>query len=170
MAAGRLPATRGPGSYWNDGGRSKVRTEVKTPDGCASVRSGDDGLCADASRLNTVRALRASVAAGESGPVIMLSGEADIASAVQLTALISGQLNAGALHLTINASGLSYVDSMAVQVLVVAAKILRARGGGLVLFRPQRQVARTLTLMGADQMITIRGGAEATSGPGGTQD
>jgi len=51
MAAARLPATRGPGSYWNDGGRSKVRTEVKTPDGCASVRSGDDGLCADASRL-----------------------------------------------------------------------------------------------------------------------
>jgi anti-sigma B factor antagonist len=103
-----------------------------------------------------VRALRASVAAGESGPVITLSGEADIASAVQLTELIGGQLNAGALHLTINAPGLSYVDSMAVQVLVVAAKILRARGGGLVLFRPQRQVARTLTLMGADQVITIR--------------
>ena len=141
MAAARLPATRGPGSYRNDGGRSKVRTEVKTPDGCASVRSGDDGLCADASRL-TLCALRASVAAGESGPVIVLSGEADIASA----------------------------DSMAVQVLVVAAKILRARGGGLVLFRPQRQVARTLTLMAADQLITIRGGAEATSGPGGTQD
>ena len=99
---------------------------------------------------------RASVAAGESGPVIMLSGEADITSAVQLTALIGGQLNAGALHLTINASGLSFVDSMAVQVLVVAAKILRARGGGLVLFRPQRQVARTLTLMAADQLITIR--------------
>jgi anti-sigma B factor antagonist len=103
-----------------------------------------------------VGALRASVAAGESGPVITLSGEADITSAVQLTALIGGPLNAGALHLTINASGLRYVDSMAVQVLVVAAKILRARGGGLVLIRPQRQVARTLTLMGADQVITIR--------------
>ena len=169
MAAARLPATRGPGSSRNDGGRSKVRTEVKTPDGCASVRSGDDGLCADASRL-TLCALRASVAAGESGPVIVLSGEADITSAAQLTALIGGQLNAGAVHLTINASGLSYADSMAVQVLVVAAKLLRARGGGLVLFRPQRQVARTLTLMAADQLITIRGGAEATSGPGGTQD
>lgn len=94
-----------------------------------------------------MRALRASVAAGESAPVIVLSGAADIASAAQLTALIGGQLNAGAVHLTINASGLSYADSMAVQVLVVAAKILRARGGGLVLYRPQRPVARTLTLV-----------------------
>ena len=111
-------------------------------------------------------ALQASVAAGESGPVIVLSGEADIASAAQLTVLIGGQLNAGARYLTINASGLSYVDSMAVQVLVVAAKILRARGGGLVLFRPQRQVARTLTLMAADQLITIRRALEVAPQPG----
>src|SRR5690242_20316657 len=55
---------------------------------------------------------------------------------------------------------------MAVQVLVVAAKILRARGGGLVLFRPQRQVARTLTLMGADQVITIRRALEVAPQPG----
>jgi anti-anti-sigma regulatory factor len=45
---------------------------------------------------------------------------------------------------------------MAIQVLLVAARILRKRGGDLVLFRPQREVARTLTLMGADQVITIR--------------
>lgn len=113
-----------------------------------------------------MRALRASVAAGESGPVIVLSGEADIASAAQLTALIGGQLNAGAVHLTINASGLSYADSMALQVLMVAAKILRARGGGLVLFRPQRPVARMLTVMAADQLITIRRALEAAPQPG----
>ena len=114
-----------------------------------------------------MRALRASVAAGESGPVIVLSGEADIASAAQLTALIGGQLNAGAVrYLTINASGLSYADSMALQVLMVAAKILRARGGGLVLFRPQRPVARMLTVMAADQLITIRRALEAAPQPG----
>ena len=88
--------------------------------------------------------------------MIVLSGEADIASAAQLTALIGDQLNAGAVHLTINASGLSYAESMALQVLLVTAKILRARGGGLVLLRPQRPVARMLTLMAADQLITIR--------------
>jgi anti-anti-sigma factor len=103
-----------------------------------------------------VGALRASVAAGESGPVIVLSGEVDITSAAQLTALIGGQLNRGALHLTIDASGVSYLDSTSIQVLLIVARTLRARGGDLVLLRPQRPVARILTLMGADQLITIQ--------------
>ncbi len=38
--------------------------------------------------------LKASVAAGESGPVIMLSGEADLTTAAQLSALITAQLSA----------------------------------------------------------------------------
>jgi hypothetical protein len=36
--------------------------------------------------------LRASVAAGVSGPVVILSGETDLTSAAQLSALISAQL------------------------------------------------------------------------------
>ena len=110
--------------------------------------------------------LWASVAAGESGPVIVLSGEVDITAAAQLTALIGGQLNAGTAHLTIDASGLSYLDSMSIQVLVVVAKILRARGGGLVLLRPQRPVAKMLGLMGAGQVITIQRAIEAVPNPG----
>jgi hypothetical protein len=39
--------------------------------------------------------LRASVAAGVSGPVIVLSGEADLTSAGQLSALITAQLSKG---------------------------------------------------------------------------
>jgi anti-anti-sigma factor len=88
--------------------------------------------------------------------VIVLSGEVDITSAAQLTALIGGQLNRGALHLTIDASGVSYLDSTSIQVLLIVARTLRARGGDLVLLRPQRPVARILTLMGADQLITIQ--------------
>jgi anti-anti-sigma factor len=103
-----------------------------------------------------VGTLRASVAAGESGPVIVLSGEVDFTSAAQLTALIGGQLNGGTLHLTIDASGLSYLDSMSILVLLVVARTLRARGGGLVLLRPQRPVARMLALMGAGEVITIQ--------------
>jgi anti-sigma B factor antagonist len=90
----------------------------------------------------------------------------DITSAAQLTALIGGLLNAGAVHLTIDASELSYLDSMSIQVLVVVAKILRARGGGLVLLRPQRPVARMLTLMGAGQVITIQRAIQAAPEPG----
>jgi hypothetical protein len=46
------------------------------------------------------------------------------------------------------------------------AKILRVRRGGLVLLRPQRPVARMLTLMGASQVITIQRAIEAAPEPG----
>ena len=39
--------------------------------------------------------LRASVAAGISGPVVILSGEADLTSVGQLSALITAQLSGG---------------------------------------------------------------------------
>jgi anti-anti-sigma factor len=100
--------------------------------------------------------LEASVAAGVSGPVIMLSGEADLTSAAELSALISAQLD-GAQELTIDMSGLRYADSASIRTLVLAARTLGERGGSLVLLRPQVAVARILTLMGADQILTIRG-------------
>ena len=105
--------------------------------------------------------LRASVSAGESGPVITLSGETDVTTVAELSELITAQLSGGTLHLTVDASGLSFADSVSVRVLVLAARTLRQRGGGLVLLRPQRVLARMLEVMGADQMITIRGETEA---------
>jgi anti-anti-sigma regulatory factor len=40
-------------------------------------------------------------------------------------------------------------------VLVVAAQLLRERGGELVLLRPGAAVARVLEAMGAGQVITV---------------
>ena len=111
--------------------------------------------------------LRASVGAGESGPVITLSGGTDLATAAELSELVTTQLSGGTRHLTIDASGLSFADSASVRALVLAATTLRNRGGGLVLLRPQRAVARVLELMGADQMIAIRTEAAVTPGPEG---
>jgi len=108
-----------------------------------------------------VSTLRASVSAGESGPVITLSGETDVTTVAELSELVTAQLSGGTLHLTIDASGLSFADSASVRVLVLAARTLQQRGGGLVLLRPHRVIARMLEIMGADQMITIRGQAES---------
>lgn len=107
--------------------------------------------------------LMASVAAGESGPVIMLSGEADLTCVGQLSALLSAQLSKGARHLTIDVSELRFADSASVRALVLTARTLRERGGSLILLRPRQPVARSLALLGADQMFTIRG--ETHGGP-----
>lgn len=100
--------------------------------------------------------LAASVAAGESGPVIVLRGEADVTSAEQLRTLIAAQVSRDTRQLTIDVSELRFADSATIQALVLAARTLRQQGGNLVLLHPRQPVARVLALTGADQMLTIR--------------
>lgn len=102
--------------------------------------------------------LTASVAAGVSGPVIVLSGEADLTCAGPLSALIAAQLSRGTRQLTVDVSGLRFADSASIRTLVLAAKTLKERGGSLVLLHPQQPMTRLLTLTGAEQMFTIRTG------------
>lgn len=99
--------------------------------------------------------LQASVTAGPSGPEITLSGEADLTTVARVSALISGQLPAGTLELTIDVSGLRFADTASIRTLVLAARTLHERGGRLVLLHPQPPVARMLALLGDDQMLTI---------------
>ena len=100
---------------------------------------------------------RASVPAGESGPVITLSGEVDLSTLAELSDLITAQLAGGTVHLTIDVSGMSFADSASMRVLMLAAMTVRKRGGGLVLLRPQPALARLLEIMDADQVITVQG-------------
>jgi len=111
--------------------------------------------------------LRASVAAGISGPVVILSGETDLTSAGQLSALIAAQLSGGTRQLTVEVSGLRFADTASIRTLVLAAKTLKERGGSLVLLRPQPTIARVLDLLGAAQMFTIR---EEIHGELGSED
>ena len=90
----------------------------------------------------------------------MLSGEADLTSAPELDALIGTQLSRGTRELTVDVSGLRFADSASIRTLVLAARTLSERGASLILLCPQPPVARTLTLLGADQMLTVVGPAE----------
>lgn len=110
---------------------------------------------------------RASVSAGESGPVITLSGEVDLSTITELSDLITAQLAGGTVHLTIDVSGMSFADSASMRVLMLAAMTLRKRGGGLVLLRPQPVLARLLDIMDADQVITVQGQAGVIPEPNG---
>ena len=98
--------------------------------------------------------------------MITLCGEADITTAATLSQVMTAQLAGGTRHLAIDAAGLSFADSAALHVLLMAAKTLRERGGSLLL-RPQSPVARVLELTGACDLLTIRGEAGAAPrGPG----
>jgi len=101
-------------------------------------------------------ALRTSASAGADGPVVVLSGEADATTAVQLREMLAAQLETGARRVTVDASGLSFLDSASVRVLVLAARALRGRHGTLVLARPQPVVTRLLEITGADRLLDVR--------------
>ena len=109
--------------------------------------------------------LEISVAAGQTGPVLTLSGEADLTTVAELTDALSAQLAAGARHLTVDLSRLRFADSAVIRELVLAGRTLKDRGGGLALARPQPGVARALSLLGVDQAIEIRDGTSAGADP-----
>ena len=61
--------------------------------------------------------LQTSVAAGASGPLIVLSGVADISTIAQLSGLITSQLSEATRQLMIDVSGLRFADSAAIALL-----------------------------------------------------
>ena len=109
--------------------------------------------------------LEISVAAGEAGPVLTLSGEADLTTVAELTDALTAQLAIGARHLTVPLSRLRFADSAVIRALVLADRALKKRGGGLALARPQPVVARALSLLGVDQAIEICDGMNAGADP-----
>ena len=101
-------------------------------------------------------ALRTSASAGADGPVVALSGEADAATAAKLRETLATQLDTGARQVTVDASGLSFLDSASLRVLILAARAMRGRHGTLVFARPQPVVARLLEITGADRLLDVR--------------
>lgn len=103
--------------------------------------------------------LTVSVASAESGPILVLAGEADVTSVERLDQALDGLLAGQAVRLTIDATDLRYVDSAAMRALMTAAMKARTQDGGVTLLNPQPPVARMLDLLCADQVLSIRGGS-----------
>ncbi|HTU76015.1 MAG TPA: STAS domain-containing protein [Trebonia sp.] len=93
----------------------------------------------------------------QAGPVISLSGEADVTTVAQLQEALNRQITPATRILLVEVSGLRFADSATIGVLIGAARRLMAQGGRLDLLNPQPGLARTITLLGVDQVITVRG-------------
>jgi anti-anti-sigma factor len=101
-------------------------------------------------------ALGISASAGADGPVVALSGEADLTTTELLREMLAAQLGTGAGLVTVDASELSFLDSASLRVLVLAARALQARHGTLVFACPQPLVARLLEITGADRLLYVQ--------------
>lgn len=103
-----------------------------------------------------VSSLQVSVVPGESGPVLVLAGEADFTSVARLEEALGPPTSGQAVQLTIDATDLRYADSASVRTLVMAALKVRGRAGSVTLLNPQPPVARMLDLLCLDEIFAIR--------------
>ena len=106
-----------------------------------------------------------TVTTGEHGPVMVLTGETDLATTPDLCRELTAQLATGARQMVVDVSALTFADTTSIQALILAALTLQRRGGELALLSPQPIVARLLYLLEADQMLKIRLGATAEPEP-----
>jgi anti-sigma B factor antagonist len=96
-----------------------------------------------------------SVTAGHPYTVVALAGECDVYTYDQLRGALESGVAGEARLLVVDLSGLSFMDSTGVQVLLDIRVMMNERDGRLVLVSPRATVARVLNLVGADQLIPV---------------
>jgi anti-sigma B factor antagonist len=84
------------------------------------------------------------------GVVLSLAGELDLAAAPVLQEQLDRAVRGGGV-VVVDLSGLPFIDSSGLHMLVGAERQLRASGGQLVLVRGQRAVHRVFELTGLDR-------------------
>jgi anti-sigma B factor antagonist len=111
-----------------------------------------------------VEQLRVSVSGGDSYTVVGLAGESDVYTYDQLRGALQSEAGKGVPLLVVDLSGLEFMDSTGVQVLLDIRVMMNDRGGKLALAAPQATVARVLNLVGADQLIPVFSTVEEAAG------
>lgn len=87
--------------------------------------------------------------------VIALEGELDVTSAPSFRATVFGLIGAGHRRLVIDLSGLDFIDSRGLWVIVAAHREVDAAGGKLLLRHPRPTALKVLETTGLSGMIEI---------------
>ena len=90
--------------------------------------------------------------------VVDISGELDLTNARELEERLE-DLSAGRQGLVLELNKVSFIDSAALHVLFRTARNIRRERFGVVL-EPTAAIARTLTIVGLPDVVTLRGSVE----------
>ena len=103
----------------------------------------------------------------DSGPytLVGLTGEADVTNSDALREVLDAEVAKQPRTMIIDLSGLRFMDSSALHVILRANRVLDRQGGVLALASPREPVAKMLRLTAADQLIPVYASVtEATAG------
>lgn len=86
---------------------------------------------------------------------IAIAGELDLYSAPGLRELVLKAVNAGRLHLVLDLSEVTFVDSSGFAVMVSAYKRVRALGGQMRVCCADKQVSSAMRVSGLDRVFEV---------------
>lgn len=93
--------------------------------------------------------------------VVHVSGEVDVYSAPVLRARLDANIREGHHRLVVDLSGVTFMDSTGLGVLVGRLKLTRVRQGTIVLAGVRDRVAKVFNLTGLDKVFAIYDNVEA---------
>ena len=87
--------------------------------------------------------------------VVPVQGRIDATAAPALAAIVRETVEAGGVRILLDLSGVTFLDSSGLRVLVTAREQLAASSTELVLRNPSTNLRRILQISGLDQLITV---------------
>ena len=93
--------------------------------------------------------------AGEPYTLVEIAGEADVTNTDELRRLLDDEVSQQPRTLIIDLSGLRFMDSSALHVILRANRAMDRQGGVLALAGPRDPVAKMLRLTAADQLVPV---------------
>jgi anti-sigma B factor antagonist len=91
--------------------------------------------------------------------VVAVRGEIDLFTAPEFKQRVAAPIDAGRLHVIVDLTATTFIDSSSLGVLIGAHRRLRRKGGQLVIVCPDA-IAKTFRITGLDSVFTITGSLE----------
>lgn len=87
--------------------------------------------------------------------IVTLSGKVDTTTAPETTRQLKETVLEGGANLALDASGVTFMDSVGLTILVSVLKLAREQGGDLIVLRPSPVVRALLDVTRLDQILRI---------------
>jgi anti-sigma B factor antagonist len=101
--------------------------------------------------------LRATVTTQDDGSIVLwLEGQLDIESAPLINTVVNTALCEGETKVVLDLSGVTFLDSFGVRVLLVAHRDAELRGATLTVRAPSKQALDVLMLNGCEHVLSVQ--------------
>ena len=106
--------------------------------------------------MDPVNPLDIEVSVDGTAALVAVRGEIDLASQAEFRSVLSDLVVAGQVNLSIDLSGVEFIDSTGLGALIGARRRVHAFNGSLRLLSPSDQVTKVFSVTGLDRVFEIQ--------------